>query len=122
MRVLIAFDKFKDSMDADEACRLTAGAIRNRHPDWSIDSAPLTDGGDGFGRILTHSAQGELRKVAASGPFLESREGEFGLIEIDNLPAEARTLLPGLPDSGRLALIEMASVNGLALVPEQFVG
>ena len=118
MRVLITYDKFKDSMTAEEACGLTARSIQELHPDWSIDTAPLTDGGDGFGRILTESAKGRTVTTPARGPFLEPRTGEFGEIEIGNLPLEARDLLSGLPSSGLLAVIEMASINGLALLPQ----
>ena len=119
MRVLVAYDKFKDSMTAEEACESTACALRKLHPDWSLDLAALTDGGDGFGMILTASAKGQSRPVAAAGPFLEPEEALMGIVEIDRLPAAARNLLVGLPDSGRLAIIEMASINGLAMVPQE---
>ena len=117
MRVLIAFDKFKDSMTAEEACHRAAQSIQSLHPEWQIDRAPLTDGGDGFGRILTASVHGEVKRVPATGPLMEPREGEYGLVQIEALPDAARGLLTGLPAKGRLALIEMASINGLALVP-----
>lgn len=116
MRVLIAFDKFKDSMTADEACDRASDAIREAHPDWSIDAAPLTDGGDGFGRILTESVGGDTKIVPAVGPRMEERNAGFGVIEIETLPSAARDLLTGLPETGKLALVEMASISGLALV------
>lgn len=120
MRVLIAFDKFKDSMTADEACDRAADAIRELHPEWSIDLAPLTDGGDGFGPILTQSAGGEEKTVPARGPLMEERSANYGLIDIQALPPAACDLLPGLPEKGMLALVEMASISGLALVaPEE---
>jgi glycerate kinase len=119
MRVLVAYDKFKDSMTAEEACEGTASVLRELHPEWTLDLASLTDGGDGFGAILTESANGQSTRVNAAGPFLESTEAMIGIIEIDRLPVGARDLLTGLPVSGRLAIIEMASINGLAMVPPE---
>ncbi len=60
MRVLLAFDKFKDSLAADAACDAAATALRKRHPDWSLDSCPLADGGEGFAALLTTAARGQL--------------------------------------------------------------
>jgi glycerate kinase len=119
MRVLVAYDKFKDSMTAEEACESTASVLRRLRPDWVLDLAALTDGGDGFGMILTASANGNSSPIKAAGPFLEPGEALMGIIEIDRLPIAARTLLAGLPASGRLAIIEMASINGLAMVPRE---
>ncbi len=53
MRVLLAFDKFKDALGAREACRVAAEALQSQHPDWECDLCPLTDGGEGFAEILT---------------------------------------------------------------------
>ena len=74
MRVLVAYDKFKDSMTAEEACESTASVLRRLHPDWMLDLAVLTDGRDGFGLILTASAEGQSSPVKADGPFLEPAE------------------------------------------------
>ncbi|MEZ5415399.1 MAG: glycerate kinase [Opitutaceae bacterium] len=48
MRVLLAFDKFKDSFSAREAGRIVARVLREEHPDWIIELAPITDGGEGL--------------------------------------------------------------------------
>ena len=68
MRVLLAFDKFKDSLAARPACEAAANALRTRHPDWSLDLCPLADGGEGFAEILTTSAGGSLSSVSVTGP------------------------------------------------------
>ena len=60
MNVLIAFDKFKDSLNAYEACEIAATEIASLHPEWNLETAPLSDGGDGFCKILTESRQGRL--------------------------------------------------------------
>ena len=58
MRVLLAFDKFKDSLTAPAACAHAAAALRTAHPDWTLELCPLADGGEGFCEILTHAAGG----------------------------------------------------------------
>ena len=65
MRVLIAFDKFKGALAAPEACARVAEVRRRERPSWELDEAPLADGGDGFGRILTDAAGGTWRAELA---------------------------------------------------------
>ena len=68
MRVLLAFDKFKDSLTAPQACAAAAAALRERHPDWSLDECPLADGGEGFAPILTRAAGGVPLMHEVAGP------------------------------------------------------
>ncbi len=116
-RVLVAFDKFKDALSAGRACAIAARELRTRRPDWTLDLAPLTDGGEGFQRILTEAAGGTFARVPASGPRLERLEVELGLVETARIPAAATALL--FPDGAapaRVAVLEMAAVSGLALL------
>jgi glycerate 2-kinase len=46
MRVLIAFDKFKDALTAPAACEIARKMIAAQHPDWTLDLCPLADGGE----------------------------------------------------------------------------
>ena len=51
MRILAAFDKFKDSFSAEEACELVEKTAKEASQDIDIISVPsLTDGGEGFER------------------------------------------------------------------------
>lgn len=117
-RVLLAFDKFKDALSAERACAVAGRVIRQQRPHWHVDHAPLSDGGEGFCRLLTSAAGGELVPVPAAGPRLERVGAPIGLVEISRLPVVVRNQL-GMAESGpgRLAVIEMAAVNGLAMVP-----
>lgn len=115
MRVLVAFDKFKDSLTSPEACAITRDALRARHPDWSIDLCPLTDGGEGFCPILTRDG-GEFETVPASGPRGGTVASQVGFRSLERTPAAARALIK--PAAGdRIAIVEMAAVSGLALLP-----
>ena len=60
MRVLPAFDKFKDALSAAQVCHAAATALRVKPPDRMLDCCPLTDGGEGFCTILTTAAKGRL--------------------------------------------------------------
>lgn len=115
MRVLVAFDKFKDSLAAPAACAAAAAALRRVRPDWEIDVCPLADGGEGFAVLLTQAAGGELRSVRVSGPRDEPVDATFGLVAAAKLPAAARPLL-GADEGDTIAVVEMAQASGLALL------
>jgi glycerate kinase len=119
MRVLVAFDKFKDAVPAGTACAAVAEAVRSARPDWQVDVCPLCDGGEGFATILTGAAQGTIRRIEVEGPLGIACGAPLGLVGLDHLPRGARDLLG--PDAGRpgepVAVAEMASASGLALVP-----
>jgi glycerate kinase len=123
MRVLLAFDKFKDSLTAPAACAAASSALRARHPDWTIDECPLADGGEGFCDILTRAAGGVFVSALVTGPRGAQVEGRIGLVAVSRVPEPARALLqiPALPpgsevSAARIAVIEMASASGLALL------
>lgn len=126
MRVLLAFDKFKDSLTAREAGELARQALRDRHGDWSFDVCPLADGGEGFGEILTAAAGGTARQFTVEGPRGRRAASSVGFVPLEHIPTGARELLGlggGRPSSSppdHVALIEMASASGLALLaPEE---
>lgn len=116
MNVLVAFDKFKDSMSAASACDAAANGIYRFYGESArIVRAPLTDGGEGFCRILTDAASGHIEHHTVCGPLGDEVEAPLGWVEATRLPKGVRSLQ--LPNSGRLAIIEMAAVAGLEQVP-----
>lgn len=121
MRVLLAFDKFKDCLSAREACELTGRALTGIHPDWRIEACPLADGGEGFAEILTTAAGGRMERREVTGPRGASLSTAFGLVSVTSIPEAARSLL-GLEDTtpstggAKVAIIEMAAASGLALL------
>jgi glycerate kinase len=122
--VLVCFDKFKGALSAPEACELAREVIQRARPSWEVDVAPLSDGGDGFCQILTEAARGTLHPLAASGPIYDERRhadgvlAQVGLVDFQSLPLGVRQRLALGSRVQRLALVEMAAVNGLALVPQ----
>lgn len=120
MRVLLAFDKFKDALTAPAACAAAAEALRQRHPEWAIEACPLTDGGEGFCDILTHAAGGTIETHRVTGPRGAPTAATVGFAPVANIPAPARALLGLTSDAGPIALVEMAAASGLALLaPDQ---
>jgi len=115
MRVLLAFDKFKDCLTASAACAIAAAAIRQTRPDAEIDVCPTADGGDGFAEILTQAAKGELYAVSVHDPIGRPVVASLGLVAAGDIPLAARLRL-NVQDGARVAVIEMAAASGLALL------
>ncbi|MDP3069900.1 MAG: glycerate kinase [Opitutaceae bacterium] len=120
MRVLLAFDKFKDSLTAPAACAAAAHALRETHPDWTLDLCPLADGGEGFCAILTQAASGTVETHTVTGPRGAPTLATIGFVYLDDIPDAASALLE-LPKAllrrdASVAVIEMASASGLALL------
>ncbi|HTQ31849.1 MAG TPA: glycerate kinase [Opitutaceae bacterium] len=116
MRVLLAFDKFKDSLTARQACDLAARAMRGRHPDWKIDSCPLADGGEGFSEILTAAAGGQSVPCQVTGPRGGLVDAKIGLVPAKKIPAAARGFFPLKDPDAQVAVADLASASGLALL------
>ena len=102
MKIIIAPDKYKGNMTSPELCSVIRNEFLAEMPDAEIICIPLADGGDGTAEALTAAHHGELRSVPASGP----------------LGRPVRAVL-GTFDSGRSAVLEMASASGLALLKEE---
>ncbi len=119
MRVLIACDKFKDALTAPEACGIIATTLQAAHPDWTTDVCPLADGGEGFADILTRVAGGRRVPLTVTGPRGAPQAAGYGLVALDRIPAAARarlTLPAEVPADASIAVIEMATASGLALL------
>ena len=123
MRVLIAFDKFKGSLSAPQACDLAARALHEQHRDWQFDLCPLTDGGEGFADILTKAAGSQCLSFKVSGPRGGFVDANLGMVPAHKIPASAGHWLQ-LPDPAPrsekpIAIIEMAAASGLNLLPPE---
>jgi glycerate kinase len=100
MKILCAPDSFKVSLTPSDAASAMREGILRAHPDASVDCCPVADGGEGTARILTESLGGCFLSVAVSGPLGDPVSATFGTV--------AR---------GNIAILDIASATGLALVP-----
>lgn len=120
MRVLLAFDKFKDSLSARDACTFAATALREKHPDWTLDVCPLADGGEGFSEILTSAAGGQIIGSSVTDPLGDYVQAQLGIVPYDRLPKGVRDRFPPPPERSRtkptIAVVDMAAASGLALL------
>jgi glycerate 2-kinase len=118
MRVLAAFDKFKDSLSAPKACGIAAGAVAALGKGWDVDVCPLADGGDGFAQVLTRAAGGDEHRLSVVGPRGEKAVAGYGIVFLEKLSADTRERLgvTAAEAAVSVAVIEMAAASGLALL------
>ncbi|QAY67442.1 glycerate kinase [Paenibacillus protaetiae] len=102
MKIVIAPDKFKGSLTADEAAAAIERGVRRAVPDADTIRIPVADGGEGTLDSLVAAAGGSKTPVAVTGPLGEPVTAEYGVI-----------------GGGRTAVIEMALASGLLLVPAE---
>ncbi|MGH2709817.1 MAG: glycerate kinase [Actinomycetota bacterium] len=105
MRVVVAPDKFKDTLSAEQAARAMAAGWRREDPGAEVDEVPVADGGEGTLDALVSALDGRRERVRVSGPLGDPVEAEYGL---------------AYSPEGLIAVVEMATASGLALVsPER---
>jgi len=97
--ILIAPDKFKETLSASEVARAIAEGARRVFPDAGIQIHPLGDGGEGTLEALVAAIGGRVETAAVSGPLGAPVHAPLGRL-----------------DDGRVAL-EVAAASGLTLVP-----
>ena len=99
VRVLVAPDKFKGTLDAREATRAIARGLEDSLPGVEAIERPMADGGEGTASVLLEAIGGVRKEFEVEGPLGET----------------IRAPLARLSD-GR-AIVEMADASGLRLVP-----
>jgi len=100
--VVIAPDKFKGSLTAEEAAEAMARGVRAVWPEARIIQVPVADGGEGTLRALVRATAGRLLHRRVMGPLGEPVRAAFGLL-----------------GDGETAVIEMAEASGFKLVPAE---
>ena len=87
MKILAAFDKYKDAMPAGRACDAAlSGALEALGEPLTLSHAPLTDGGEGFCPILTQAASGYMEHHKVSGPLGEEVDSPLGWVNLERIP------------------------------------
>jgi glycerate 2-kinase len=102
MKILIAPDKFKGSLEATEVCRAVEEGVKLAFPFATTLSVPLADGGEGTTRILTEYSDGKFISVITQDAL--------------GRPVEAKY---GISGDGETAFIEMAAASGLLLLSRE---
>ncbi len=100
MKVVVALDKFKGSLTAPRACEIVRDAIQSVQPGVTIVMKPMADGGDGTAEVLHAALGGQRLASEVSGPIPGTR------VNASYLWLERE----------RMAVVEMASASGLALL------
>ena len=103
MRIVVAPDSFKESLDARAVCEAVASGLARGWPGVEVISVPLADGGEGTVRAMVAATGGTCVTAAVSDPLGRPVAAEFGIL-----------------GDGATAVIEMAAASGLALLtPEE---
>src|SRR5699024_3053110 len=100
MRFVLAPDSFKESMTAQEVADAMERGIKKVIPEASCIKVPMADGGEGTAQSLIDATSGKMYKVEVKGPMEDLVEAELGIL-----------------GDKETAVIEMASANGLQLIP-----
>lgn len=103
MKIVVAPDKFKNSLTAKEAAGAIGRGLSKVLPESIIDLVPLADGGEGTVDTLLAATNGQARTTKVTGPLGE--------------PVEAGWGIGNDVDGTKTAFIEMSAASGLKLVP-----
>ncbi|MGC8971387.1 MAG: glycerate kinase [bacterium] len=102
MKILVAPNAFKEALSAREAGEAIKGGLLKALPNSAIVVLPIADGGDGTIEVLVEATNGQFIEKEVTGPLGEKIKAKFGIL-----------------GDGKTAVIEMARVSGLALVPKE---
>ena len=98
MIILVACDKFKDSISAEQAVNAITNGLMEKYPYASIIQLPMADGGDGSLDIIQKYLPGKMISVATQNALGESITAEYFI-------------------HNQTAYIELTSASGLAQLP-----
>ena len=100
MKIIIATDSFKGSLNAEKACQVIAQTIAEQLPDAHVIIKPMADGGEGTANAMIAAHDGQWIPHKVTGPLPEM-EVETGIAWFQN---------------SRTALVEMACASGIMLL------
>jgi len=99
MKIVIAPDSFKESLDALGVARAIEKGFREIFPHSQYDLVPMADGGEGTVEAMVQATGGTFLTRTVTGPMSSPVEAKFGIL-----------------GDGETAVIEMAAASGLPLV------
>lgn len=102
MKVLLAMDSYKGSLDAVTCCRAISRGIARVLPDAEVTSVPMSDGGEGWCDCLLSVCGGERISVAVKNAFHDPIDGYFASVQ-----------------NGTCAVVETAVASGIIGIPKE---
>ena len=99
-KIVVAIDSFKGSLSSREADEAAEQGIKTIFPQCEVLHFPVADGGEGILEILTDAFHGHTVPLVAHNPLMQKITTQYGISE-----------------DGRTALVEMARISGLPLLP-----
>jgi len=99
MTILIAPDKFKGSLTAQQVCEAVKEGLLKTDPSLQVISLPLADGGEGMSALLTSFSGGTSLNISVRDPLFRNIQAAYGISR-----------------DGGIAFIEMATASGLMLL------
>lgn len=101
-KIVVASDSYKGTISSLEVCDIVKEGILNILEDTQVISIPIADGGEGTVDAFLFALGGKKIHVTVNGPFFNSIESYYGILE-----------------DKKTAVIEMAAASGLPLAGEK---
>jgi glycerate 2-kinase len=102
MKIVIVPSGFKECLDAEDVGVAMERGVRRFDSSIDLEVIPMIDGGEGFAKTIVAIKGGKLIYKRVTGPVGKKVKSYFGIFE---------------ENGKRTAVIEMAAVAGLKLVP-----
>lgn len=102
MKILIAPDSFKESLDAKQVSLAIERGVKKVLPSSKIELIPMADGGEGSVQALVNHTKGNVVYVDICDPLLRPISASYGVL-----------------GDGETAVVESASAIGLSLLTKE---
>ena len=102
MKIVIAPDSFKESLDANKVAEAIEKGFHEIFPKAEIVKFPMADGGEGTVLSLINATKGKIIETKVTGPHHRLIDSYYGVL-----------------GDGKTAVIEMAAASGLHLLSEE---
>lgn len=102
MRIIIAPNAFKNSLDALQAAEAVSSGLKRSSLQAECLLQPIADGGDGMLEVILRQTQGKKLHVTVENPLGKPVQAAYGLI-----------------NRGKTAVIEMTEASGLRLLRQE---
>ncbi|MDQ0975066.1 glycerate kinase [Neobacillus niacini] len=102
MKILVAVDSLKGSLSSIEANKAISEGLLKANPDFSVQSLPVADGGEGTVEALVYATGGQFVDSVVTGPLGQPVRARYGIL-----------------GDKMTAVIEVAEACGLPLIPKE---